>query len=110
MSLSETEGGDGPAIHVNSDVSTINPHAHKIFYEFAYVHPQDSSLHVYLSPRNARMALMNCRGQRFPISWIAPASYIMVYAPKHEDEVDVECEIVRAAICFAVRKELHVNM
>jgi hypothetical protein len=41
-------------------------------------------------------------GQRFPVTWLAPPSWIMVYAPRNEDEVEIVREIVRAAVCHAV--------
>src|SRR4051812_12119347 len=86
---SKTEGGTGPAIYVNSDVPTINSNAHKIFYEVAHVHPADHSLHVYLSPRDARLVIEKGWGQRFPILWLAPSSWVMVYAPRDEKEVKI---------------------
>jgi hypothetical protein len=99
---SKTEDGTGPAIYVKPDVKTINPVAHKIFYEVAHVHPKDNSLHVYVSPRDARTVIEKGWGQRFPVTWLAPPSWIMVYAPRDAEEVEVVKEIVRAAVCFAV--------
>lgn len=103
---SKTEGGTGAAIYVNSDVPTINPSAHKIFYEVAHVHPAENSLHVHVSPRDARLVLKRGWGQRFSVTWLAPPSWIMVYAPRNEEEVEVVREIVRTAVCFAVGKDV----
>ncbi|KAH7396830.1 hypothetical protein DE146DRAFT_52355 [Phaeosphaeria sp. MPI-PUGE-AT-0046c] len=103
---SKTEGGTGPAIYVKPDVKTINPVAHKIFYEVAHVHPAENSLHVYVSPQDAKLVMRRGWGQRFPVTWLAPPSWIMVYAPRNEQEVEVVREIVRAAVCFAVGQEL----
>lgn len=103
---SKTEGGTGPAIYVNPDVDTINPNASKIFYEVAHVHPQENSLHVYLSPRDAKVVVERGWGQMFPVTWLAPPSWVMVYAPRTEEEVGIVREIVRAACCFAAGKEL----
>jgi len=99
---SKTEGGTGPAIYVKPDVKTINPVAHKIFYEVAHVHPAENSLHVYVSPQDARLVMKRGWGQRFPVTWLAPPSWIMVYAPRNEEEVETVREIVRAAVCHAV--------
>ncbi|KAF1831944.1 hypothetical protein BDW02DRAFT_641114 [Decorospora gaudefroyi] len=99
---SKTEGGTGPAIYVKPDVSTINPAAHKIFYEVAHVHPAENSLHVYVSPLDAKLVMKRGWGLRFPVTWLAPPSWIMVYAPRNEEEVEVVREIVRAAVCYAV--------
>lgn len=103
---SKTEGGKGPAIYVNSDIPTINPGASKIFYEVAHVHPSENSLHVYTSPRDARLIVERGWGRRFPIEWLAPPTWIMVYSPRDEEEVKVVKRIVRAACCFAVGKHL----
>ncbi|KAH7093312.1 hypothetical protein FB567DRAFT_172127 [Paraphoma chrysanthemicola] len=101
---SKTEGGTGPAIYVKPDVETINPNARKIFFEVAHVHPAENSLHVYVSPKDAKLVMKRGWGQRFPVTWLAPPSWIMVYAPRNEEEVEIVREIVRAAICFAVGK------
>jgi hypothetical protein len=103
---SKTEGGKGPAIYVNSKTPTINPAAHKIFFEVAHIHPQDYSLHVYLSPRDARLVIMKGWGLRFPVEWLAPSGWIMVYAPRSEEEVHLVRNIVEAACCFAVGRDL----
>lgn len=103
---SKTEGGTGPAIYVKPDVKTINPMAHKIFYEVAHVHPKDNSLHFYVSPKDAKTVVSRCWGQRFPVTWLAPPSWIMVYAPRDEMELEVVKEIVRAAVCYAVGMEI----
>jgi hypothetical protein len=99
---SKTEGGTGSAIYVKPDVKTINPVAHKIFFEVAHVHPAENSLHVYVSPQDAKLVMKRGWGQRFPVTWLAPPSWIMVYAPRNEDEVEIVREIVRAAVCHAV--------
>jgi hypothetical protein len=99
---SKTEGGTGPAIYVKPDIKTINPVAHKIFYEVAHVHPAENSLHVYVSPQDAKLVMKRGWGQRFPVTWLAPPSWIMVYAPRNEEEVEIVREIVRAAVCHAV--------
>jgi hypothetical protein len=106
---SKTEGGTGPAIYVNPDVKTINPVAHKIFYEVAHVHPSENSLHVYVSPQDARLVIKRGWGQRFPVTWLAPPSWIMVYAPRTEEEVEVVREIVRAGVCFAIGQNVEAK-
>lgn len=91
---------------MNKDVGTINPNAHKIFYEVAHVHPSENSLHAYLSPRDARVVIEKGWALRFPVDWIAPASWVMVFAPRNGSEVEVVEEIVKAAVQFAVGKRL----
>ncbi|KAL6709013.1 hypothetical protein ACN47E_002140 [Coniothyrium glycines] len=103
---SKTEGGTGPAIYVDGDLPTVNPAARSIFYEVAHVHPADNSLHVYASPADARLVVERGWGARFPVEWLAPASWIMVFAPRSADEVEVVREVVRAAVCFAIGREV----
>ncbi|KAF2003643.1 hypothetical protein P154DRAFT_532023 [Amniculicola lignicola CBS 123094] len=103
---SKTEGGTGPAIYVQPNVPTINPVAHNIFYEIAHVHPNDNSLHVYVSPKDARAVIEAGWGERFTVNWIAPESWIMVYAPRNEEEVRIVRKIVWAGVCFAVGEEV----
>lgn len=103
---SKTEGGTGDAIYIKPDVEGMNPNAKKIFYEIAHVHPSEQSLHVYLSPADARMVVERGWGERFPVTWLAPPSWVMVYAPRDEDEVGVVREIVRAGVCFAAGRKL----
>ncbi|KAH8730800.1 hypothetical protein GQ44DRAFT_420096 [Phaeosphaeriaceae sp. PMI808] len=105
---SKTEGGTGAAIYVKPDVKTINPVASKIFYEIAHVHPAENSLHVYVSPKDARMVIEKGWGQRFPVTWLAPPSWVMVYAPRNEEEVEVVREIVRAGVCFAIGQNVEL--
>lgn len=107
---SKTEGGTGPAIYVDPELKSINPNAHRIFYEVAHVHPAENSLHVYVSPQDAKFVMKRGWGQRFPIDWLAPPSWIMVYAPRNEEEFEVIREIVRAAVCFAVGESLDVKI
>ncbi|OCK81542.1 hypothetical protein K432DRAFT_381245 [Lepidopterella palustris CBS 459.81] len=95
---SKTEGGTGPAIYADPSLPTLNPASAKIGYEMAHVHPAENSLHVYLSPRDAREVVEKEWGERFPLGAIAPASWVMVYAPRNEDEVDLVERIVRAAV------------
>jgi hypothetical protein len=70
------------------------------------MHPSDNSLHVYVSPQDAREVIEKGWAQRFPVTWLAPPSWVMLYAPRDEKEVEIVREIVRAGVCFAVGKEL----
>ncbi|PSN73514.1 hypothetical protein BS50DRAFT_569038 [Corynespora cassiicola Philippines] len=103
---SKTEGGTGHAVYIRPEVDTINPNAHKIFYEVAHVHPTDHSLHVYASTKDARLVIEKGWGARFPVEWLAPSSWIMVYAPRDDGEAKVVNDIVRAAVCFAAGKDI----
>jgi hypothetical protein len=83
----------------------LNPIAHKPFYtlykEIAHLHPQDRSLHVWLSDADAKAVVEKGWGERFAVKF-APSGYVMVYAPRNEDEVNIVRKIVKAgAIWFA---------
>lgn len=58
---------------------------------------------MYLAPKDARAVIKAGWGMRFPVTWIAPASWTMVFAPRDEGELKVVKEIVRAGVEFAVR-------
>jgi hypothetical protein len=64
--------------------------------EIAHTHLEDSSLHVFMSDRDARKVIEANWGQRFP-PLNFPSGWIMVYAPMNNTEVDIVEQIVRAA-------------
>lgn len=68
--------------------------------EIAHVHPQDNSLHVWLTHADAKKVVEAGWGQRFPLSslGICDEGFTFVYAPKSEVEVDVVEQIVKAGI------------
>lgn len=84
----------------------MNPNASRIGYEIAHVHPSENSLHVYMAPRDAKAVIEAGWGRSFSAPWLAPPSWIMVYAPRDEKEVAVVETIVRAAVDFAVGEKL----
>lgn len=95
---SKTEGGTGHAIYAKPELPMTNPVAKKIRCEIAHVHPSENSLHVHISPRDAREIITAGWGMRFSVQGLAPPSWIMVYAPRDESEVDIIERIVRAAV------------
>ena len=70
--------------------------------ELAHVHPAENSLHVWVSPPDAKEIVGKGWGERFPLSSLGMLhpSWVMVYAPRNMEEVDVIEEIIRAAIGF----------
>ncbi|KAI9041959.1 uncharacterized protein KD926_006296 [Aspergillus affinis] len=77
--------------------------------EICHSHPIDGSLHLTLHPADVRVLIERGWGQRHPLAWeetarrwlcgtrFVPAGFVMVYAPRDEDEVRVVMEVVRAA-------------
>jgi hypothetical protein len=102
---SDAEGGSTDALYARADIPKLNPIAQKPFYtidrEIAHVHPQDRSLHVWLSDADAKAVVEKGCGERFVVKF-APSGYVMVYAPRNEDEVKILEKIVKVgAIWFA---------
>jgi hypothetical protein len=83
--------------------------------EVCHAHPSDGSLHLTLHPADAAAVMRARWGERHPLgsggwlSWFVPAGFILVYAPRDEDEVRVVMRIVGAAVWwvggFAVEDE-----
>ncbi len=73
--------------------------------EIAHIHPTDSSMHMILSARDAIAAIEMGWAQRHGLAGIAvglPATYVMVYAPRHKDDLKVIEELLNAAIAYAL--------
>lgn len=68
--------------------------------EIAHVHPQDNSLHIWLTQADARKVVEAGWGQRFPLSslGICDEGFIFVYAPRSMEDVDIIEQIVKAGI------------
>ncbi|KAL2828501.1 hypothetical protein BDW59DRAFT_50051 [Aspergillus cavernicola] len=92
------------------------PHNHRITCngEACHSHPSDGSLHLTLHPADVKLVLERGWGQRHPLArdnwwWvtrIVPAGFVMIYAPRSEEEVKVVGEIIRAAAWWVSGKEL----
>ena len=106
---SDAEGGSTDALHARPNNPKLNPVAHKPFYtidkEIAHVHTQDRSLHVWLSDADAKVVIEKGWGERFVVKF-APSGYVMVYAPRNEDELNVVRNIVKAGDIWFAGSEL----
>ncbi|KAL4866464.1 hypothetical protein BDV12DRAFT_133362 [Aspergillus spectabilis] len=91
-------------------------HNHRITCngEVCHSHPSDGSLHLTLHPADVKVILERGWGQRHPLardSWwwvtkIVPTGFVMIYAPRNEEEVKVVGEIIRAAGGWVSGREL----
>ncbi|KAF1988418.1 hypothetical protein K402DRAFT_300979, partial [Aulographum hederae CBS 113979] len=78
--------------------------SHNCVAEVSHAHPSDGSLHLSLHPADAALVLERCWGERHPLArggWFSrfvPGGFIMVYAPRTEEEVGTVMEILRAAV------------
>lgn len=97
---SKTEGGSTDAIYGNPTLDTLNPLTKSypiLGTEIAHVHPAESSLHVWLSQRDARTVIERGWAERFPLAFV-DKGWVMVYSPRSMAEVDVVETIVKAAV------------
>lgn len=93
---SDSDGDDGSSSSSNNPA--LNPLARdKILdHEIGHAHPSDDSLHVWLSDRDAAEVVEKGWGQRFCLPFVN-RGWVMVYAPRNMDEVDVVESILKAA-------------
>jgi hypothetical protein len=86
--------------------------------EICHVHHSDRSMHMNLHPDDAKVVLEQGWGERHPLArggWMkayVPREFVMVYAPRDRDELDVVCRIIEAAgfwVC-GERLELKIEM
>ncbi|EPQ60210.1 hypothetical protein GLOTRDRAFT_134934 [Gloeophyllum trabeum ATCC 11539] len=97
---SQTEGGSTDAIYVKPDLLNRSSDSSILKLEVAHAHPQDASLHLLLSPADAAEVIKAEWGERFPLSYV-PDGWIMVYAPRDDEELEIVEKIVRASVKYA---------
>jgi len=75
--------------------------------EFAHVHSNDGSFHMILHPFDAKLLINKQWAERFPIIGInifnkitIPDTYLLVYAPQSEDDLEIWKIILNAAINY----------
>ena len=74
------------------------------FGEIAHIHPSDNSMHMILHASDAVAVVDSGWGQRHGLAGLAvdlPETYVMVYAPRHQQDLDVVEELLEAAIAYA---------
>ena len=86
-----------PAIRRTGGASSLEPPS---FGEIAHIHPSDHSMHMILSPRDAVAVITAGWGERHRLAGTAldlPVNYVMVYAPRGEDDLTVIGQLLEAA-------------
>ncbi|KAF2767951.1 hypothetical protein EJ03DRAFT_252046, partial [Teratosphaeria nubilosa] len=74
--------------------------------EIVHAHPSDGSMHMTLHPVDAKEVLAAGWGERHPIARggfferFVPGNFVMIYAPRSEEEVEIVLKIVRAGVWF----------
>ncbi|KAF2088887.1 hypothetical protein K490DRAFT_6820, partial [Saccharata proteae CBS 121410] len=72
--------------------------------EVCHVHACDGSMHMTLYPADARLVVERGWGERHPLARggffarFVPRHFVMVYAPRNEEELDVVMRIIGAAV------------
>ena len=76
--------------------------------EIAHVHPQENSLHVWLTVPDVKKVVEAGWGVRFPLSSLGMTDngWTFVYAPRSMDEVDVIENIVKAGIAHLTGRKV----
>ena len=89
-----------------------NPQRRTCGGEICHAHPSDGSLHLTLHPADAKIMLEGGWGERHPLArggWLerfVPGGFVMIYAPRNDEELDVVLEIVRAAAWYVGGEEI----
>jgi hypothetical protein len=92
------------ALWLRDDVPPGPPEAFMIEREFAHLHPGgDQSLHATLPPDLAESAIAAGWAELHPVArmGLIPATTVMLYAPRDQDELDVVHQLVVASYRFA---------
>ncbi|KAM5355988.1 hypothetical protein ACJ41O_002634 [Fusarium nematophilum] len=85
--------------------------------EICHVHDSDHSMHMCLHPDDIKEVLDKGWGQRHPLAWRSrflksPVSpdFVMVYAPRDDEELQVVCNIIEAAIWYTVAEDVEMGI
>ena len=72
--------------------------------EICHAHPSDGSMHMTLHPADANLMIEKGWGERHPLArggWcrkFVPREFMLIYAPRDEEEVEVVARIIAAGI------------
>ncbi|KAJ7127102.1 hypothetical protein C8R44DRAFT_113919 [Mycena epipterygia] len=94
-----------PGMIIHPDIPSPHKEADQALREIAHVHSTDHSLHVILSPADCKTAIELGWAERHPLSGVSrilplPNNYLLVYAPRNEEELDVVERIIVASIGY----------
>jgi hypothetical protein len=72
--------------------------------EIGHIHPSDGSMHMTLSPSDAKRVIEAGWGELHPLAeenGRLPATYMMIYAPRDTEEAAIALQVLRAAVKYA---------
>lgn len=84
--------------------------------EIAHVHNSDKSMHMNLHPDDIKEVLQRGWGQRHPLSfkgWVQsplPDTFMMIYAPRDENDLRIVCKIIEAAIWYTTAEKVELKL
>lgn len=76
--------------------------------EIAHIHPSDGSMHMVLSPADARLVLDRHWGELHALAGLfnrLPVSYTFVYAPRGDADFQAIQQILSASVAFMTRRD-----
>ena len=79
-------------------------HAQDTYGEIGHIHPSDGSMHMILSPSDAKTVSDAGWGERHPLAGVyagLPETYLMIYAPRTPEENVMIARILEAAVAYA---------
>ncbi|KAJ6607404.1 hypothetical protein B0H10DRAFT_2227936 [Mycena sp. CBHHK59/15] len=90
---------------IHTDIPSPHKEADQAWREIAHVHPIDHSLHAVLSPADCKTVIELGWAERHPLSGVSrvfplPKNYLLVYAPRDEEELQVVERILVASIGY----------
>ncbi|KAJ7727326.1 hypothetical protein DFH07DRAFT_852051 [Mycena maculata] len=94
-----------PGMVIHPDIPSPHKEADQAWREIAHIHAADHSLHVVLSPADCKTAIDLGWAERHPLSGVSrifplSSGYLLVYAPRDEEELDVVERIIVASIGY----------
>ncbi|KAE8153714.1 hypothetical protein BDV25DRAFT_18395 [Aspergillus avenaceus] len=102
LGKSKVEGGAADAIFARAEAGPWNPQVVRLGYELAHIHSVDRSLHIFISPADARTVIDARWGRRFANPSLTPPGWIMVYAPRNTEEVEQVRQILKAVLQWSM--------
>ncbi|EGY22931.1 uncharacterized protein VDAG_04369 [Verticillium dahliae VdLs.17] len=110
----------GPLVHRESTVSAslrATPSTSPATAKVCHVHDSDHSLHMTLHPDDIAEVLRKGWGQRHPLArkgWFGampvPEEFLMVYAPRDDQELQIVCRIIEAAIWYVTAESEQIEV
>ncbi|QIX02187.1 hypothetical protein AMS68_007704 [Peltaster fructicola] len=85
----------------------LTPHG-----EICHAHPLDGSMHLTLHPADVKIVLEARWGERHPLArggsfeMFVPETFVMIYAPRTEQDIEAVMRIVRASVAYVGGDEL----